>query len=148
MKRIPLTQSRYTLVDDSDFIYLNKFKWHFDGRYATRVTQKNYKKTKIYMHQLINQTPQDFDTDHIDRNPLNNQRSNLRTVTHWQNGHNVAIRETNTSGVKGVSFHKQTQKWHARIEVNKKRVNLGLYSTLQGAFLARRWGERLYLGRG
>ena len=49
------------------------------------------------------------ETDHRDCNPLNNQRFNLRPATHSQNLMNRKIRSDNTSGFKGVSWHKITQ---------------------------------------
>jgi hypothetical protein len=43
MQKIFLTKNRITLVDDEDYDHLNQFKWHFDGNYATRLKQKNYR---------------------------------------------------------------------------------------------------------
>lgn len=65
--------------------------------------------------------------DHIDRNKLNNQPSNLRECNITQNNRNVGIRADNTSGYKGVTWNKSAGKWHAQIKVNGKRKYLGLY---------------------
>lgn len=48
--------------------------------------------------------------DHIDKDPLNNQKFNLRVSTNADNQKNVGKRSSNTSGFKGVSFHKHTSK--------------------------------------
>ena len=97
------------------------------------------------MHRLINKTTEGFDTDHINRNKLDNRRSNLRTVTRSQNQFNRSNPLNNTSGVKGVHCDKNWKKWKVGIRVNGRSIYLGRYNHLQGAFLARRWGERAYI---
>ena len=51
-----------------------------------------------------------LDIDHIDGNSKNNKIENLREATLSQNCQNQKIRNTNTSGTKGVWFHKQSNK--------------------------------------
>jgi hypothetical protein len=62
--------------------------------------------------------------DHKDGNKANNAWSNLRLATNAQNQHNVGLRRDNKSGVKGVYFHNQSQKWTAQITVNGKMVTI------------------------
>ena len=142
MKKIKLTQNKYALVDDNDFEELNKFKWHalkdentfYTGR---KIWDKNTKKQKmITMHRVIMKTPKGKETDHIDRNALNNQRSNLRIVTHSQNQMNKGMGKNNTSGFKGVSWDKNSKKWQANIKENNKRLYLGLFETKEEAYKA------------
>ena len=71
--------------------------------------------------------------DHIDRKPLNNQRSNLRPATAVQNGHNCGAPSNNTTGVKGVYFDKNAGKYKAQIGFEDKRYHLGLFDTLPEA---------------
>ena len=52
--------------------------------------------------------------DHINGDPLDNRRENLRLVTDKENKWNKGLRKNNTSGYVGVNWHKQTQKWNAR----------------------------------
>lgn len=61
------------------------------------------------------------EVDHIDRDTLNNRRSNLRLVSHSENVHNVKMRSDNTSGIKGVSWDKHQKKWAVQITTNKVR---------------------------
>ena len=75
--------------------------------------------------------------DHIDGNTLNNNKNNLRWVTITENSMNAKISNTNTSGVKGVCFNKNNNKWIARININGIRVHLGYFETLEGAKQAR-----------
>ena len=76
------------------------------------------------------------EVDHIDGNKLNNCIENLRQATRSQNNQNVGKNSRCTSGYKGASFHKDTNKWQARIWVNGKRKHLGLYDTVEQASLA------------
>jgi len=68
-------------------------------------------------------------TDHIDMNGLNNQRKNLRVATKGQNEANQIKYRNNTSGFKGVSWHKGTEKWEAKIMVNSQSKYLGLFNS-------------------
>lgn len=74
--------------------------------------------------------------DHKDRNPLNNQRSNLRSATGSQNRHNCGLPSTNTTGVKGVWFDRKTGKYRAQIRVKGERFSLGYFDTLEEAAAA------------
>ena len=142
MKKIKLTQNKYALVDDNDFEELNKFKWHALKSENTfyplrKIWDKNTKKqTVIMMHRVIMETPKGKETDHIDRNALNNQRSNLRIVTHSQNQMNKGMSKNNTSGFKGVMWSKKSKKWQANIRKNNKKLYLGLFKTKEEAYEA------------
>lgn len=132
MKRIPLTKGKHTIVDGSDYEYLNQWKWHSMKGYAAR---KDYSLGKsnpvyIYMHRLLANTPEGMITDHINGDKLDNRRSNLRQCTKSQNAMNTGIRKDNKSGYKGV--HKNHPKanskpWKSEIKVNGKRIFLGYF---------------------
>jgi len=87
---------------------------------------KNNKGTNIRIHNLVanafipNFMNKPF-ADHIDNDKLNNNVSNLRWCTQKENCQNRSMRNDNTSGTKGVSWHKQHKKWQANIMVNGKR---------------------------
>ena len=74
--------------------------------------------------------------DHKDKNKLNNAIDNLRCASHSNNQMNQSKRRDNTSGYKGVSWHKDTKKWRARIRVNTQRIELGSYDTKEEAYEA------------
>jgi len=73
--------------------------------------------------------------DHIDTVKINNFISNLRECTISQNGWNSKISSDNTSGVKGVTWHKGSKKWQAQIQVNKKSLYLGVFNNIESAEL-------------
>ncbi len=62
-------------------------------------------------------------------------KNNCRWVSvNVQNRNNRKIRESNTSGYRGVSWNKQRQKYRAYIMVDKKQIHLGLFThSLDGA---------------
>lgn len=153
MKQIPVATRKntkeYILVDDEDYEYLNQWCWMKSHGYAFRMkymknTGGKYK--NILMHRIINNTPDGFFTDHINRNKLDNRKCNLRTATSSQNKFNTGLSKSNRSGYKGIIWNSKRKKWQATITVHNKTLNLGRYNILGGAFLVRKWSERLYFG--
>ena len=76
------------------------------------------------------------EVDHINNDPSDNRWSNLRAATRSQNEANKRARLGKEIGLKGVYFHKQTQKWRARIEICGKRESLGYFDCPAAAHLA------------
>lgn len=74
--------------------------------------------------------------DHIDGVRHNNRLDNLRLATNGENMRNRGRTRANTSGFKGVTFHKAAGKWMAQIMTNYKRVCLGLFPTPEAAHAA------------
>lgn len=145
MKRLVLSQGKVALVDDSDFEWLNQWKWSYRAKYASR-RQSGPRKPHItiYMHRVINNTPHGFDTDHINRDRLDNRRINLRTATRSENNLNKGRRVDNLSGYTGVTWRKDARKWIAQLNINRKHIYLGRYESLEDALNARKSAERKY----
>ena len=102
---------------------------------------------KIGAHRLIFMLHHGFFpavVDHINGNPLDNRIENLRAATHSQNMRNVTLSKANSSGQKGVAFHKSTGKWIAYVRVNGKMKHLGIFKTVGEAADARRSAEATY----
>jgi HNH endonuclease/AP2 domain len=134
MKQIPLTQEKVALVDDSDFGFLNQWKWYaqqqtYNSWYAQRTVNMKKGTRVILMHRWILNATDAMQVDHINNNKLDNRRGNLRLCSHAENIHNQKTRSTNTSGFKGVSWHKGKQKWCAKICANMKQKHLGAFDT-------------------
>lgn len=148
-KRIGLTQGKFALVDDDDYEWLMQWKWHYSNTgYAVRNSPYvNGKRKTISMHREIMKTPDYMDTDHRDLKRLNNQRYNLRVCTRSQNCQNKFRSSKNTSGYKGVVWHKKLEKWQAQIQRTKKNTHLGYFDTPEEAAYAydvaarKRFGE-------
>jgi hypothetical protein len=149
-KEIELTQGKVAIVDDEDYEWLNQWHWYAAKYGKTFYAARNegtfpLKKT-IYMHCVIMNTPAGMRIDHKDLNGLNNTRNNLRNSTHAQNKQNAGKYSNNTSGYKGVSWHKRIEKYTAQIVVNGKRINLGYFYDLKDAALAYDEAAKKYHG--
>lgn len=134
--KIPLTQGKFATVDACDYVWLNEHKWCYAWGYAVRNSKMVEGRRTIRMHRAIleHQGFKDFvDTDHINGNGLDNRRKNLRPATASQNQRNRGKQTNNTSGYKGVDWHKHSQKWRARIRINGKSKHLGRFDDLQEA---------------
>lgn len=73
--------------------------------------------------------------DHINRQRTDNRLVNLRNATQQQNMCNVPRKRTNTSGVRGVSWHSQSNKWQVEVKADGKRYYLGSYRDIELAEL-------------
>ncbi|HEC65424.1 MAG TPA: HNH endonuclease [bacterium] len=136
MRRIQISgirgKGKFTVVPNDVFGELNKYIWHLDSKgYAVRWSRGDRKNRKhIYVHRVVNNTPEGLETDHIDGDKLNNLRENLRSVTHSQNCRNRKF--VNTSGYRGVSWHQG--KWRATITINGKHKHLGYFDNKRLAY--------------
>lgn len=127
------------LVDDEDYESLNQHVWCISARgYVVRNIRHPLdpsKKSIERMHRRI--TGLEFGdprvADHINRNTLDNRRSNLRVCLQSENMRNVKLRADNTSGCKGVCFHKPSGLWHALIHVDGRRISLGYFGLKEDA---------------
>jgi hypothetical protein len=135
MKSIPLSQGYFALVDDEDFERLNEHKWcvarvKANKWYAVRNETVSFKKRRrISMHRyLLGILDSPKQVDHIDGNGLNNQRSNMRECTVFENQYNVGVCSRNKSGYKGVSWNINRKSWVSHINYNGIRKFLGYFS--------------------
>lgn len=142
MCEIPLTKGKVALVDEEDFEKLNNHKWCFDGNYAQR---REFGKS-IRMHTQLMNPPKGREVDHINRNKLDNRKSNLRVVSKSINRFNTGMLPNNTSGVKGVVWDKINSKWRSQIQVMGKGLSLGRFSNMDDAIKSRLKAERKYYG--
>jgi hypothetical protein len=145
-KLIPLTRGQFAIVDAEDYPELSKHKWcafwesAVDTHYAIRAAISHGEHEGIYMHrQILDLCKGDArQADHrIPANGLDNRRKNLRIATLVQNNQNKRRYKNNTSGVKGVYWHKQKQRYSVKIQANKERFLGGEFSSLEDARKAR-----------
>lgn len=108
---------------------LARHRWYLnpDGYAVCHVSTARGRKT-IYMHRLVNHTPEDLLTDHINGDRLDNRRENLRTATYSQNNANSRPRRRR-GRYRGVYWHNPTGKWVAQISVDGRLRHLGLFAS-------------------
>lgn len=106
-----------------------------DGHLAVSVDGRRYLAHRIIWKMMTGSDPID-QIDHIDGNASNNAFANLRESDQSQNLANTKKRRDNTSGIKGVSFHKATGKWRVTIGKAYQSRQFGIYDDLEDAIEA------------
>lgn len=131
--RVPVRGGMFALVDAGDSAAVLAHKWHPQRRhdggavYAQTSLFAGGLERPISLHRFILQPPPGMVVDHISGDGLDNRRANLRICTQHQNAHNT-YRPRGRSRFKGVTWHKQMQKWQAEICIRGKHIYLGLFS--------------------
>lgn len=140
---IPLTQGQYTIVWESDYKWLMRWRWFAiwsdESRcyYAARAVKRGKGKfSTLSMHRqilgLANSDPREGDHKNP-WNTLDNRRDNLRLAGRSGQMQNRRINKRNTSGYKGVNLCPNGKSYRARIMINGKRVHLGVRRTAKAA---------------
>ena len=138
MKTIALegknAHGRVALVSDEDYPLVSTYKWYVrevrrpngnvSGPYAMTTIWESGKQLNIFMHKMITGWP---NTDHANRDGLDNQRHNLRPGANGPNQQNMASRLNSSSQYKGVTWDKSRGKWLASIVVSYERTYLGRF---------------------
>lgn len=147
MIEIPLTRGQVTVVDDED-VDLAQLKWYafFAANYsgggahlaARKVSADNGQQTtflhRVVLARAIGRVLKRHEyPDHINRDPLDNRRSNLRLATRSENARNRNAQSNNVSGYKGVGWHKRSRKWRAFITLNRKQRHIGHFDKAEDA---------------
>ncbi|NLF02336.1 MAG: hypothetical protein GX601_15300 [Anaerolineales bacterium] len=144
---IPLTRGYVTLVDDADYPTVSRWKWQYVGNsYAGRFVITDGKSKCVYLHRFLLDAPPDQRVDHINGDPLDNRRENLRLVTARQNVQNSRCAHHSLSGQKGVAWYRRKERWHVRITVDGERLHLGYYRDLETAALLYDAAARHFFG--
>lgn len=131
--------------DLEDYDKIKDYCWHdyisSSGYHMLTASEPNTNKNILMTHVLGYKWH-----DHIDRNPLNNRKVNLRPCTASQNNMNQSKQSNNTSGFIGVSWSKQYKKWVSYININKKTTYLGRFVSKADAIKTRLQAESEYYG--
>jgi len=120
---------KVALVDDQDAELLNAHSWHVsrDGYTRTQLRDTPGRRPVIAMHHLLFDEQGQGYRDHINGDPLDNRRANLRPCTKAENNRNRGSHKTSKTGIKGVS------PWRGRFRVvihdGKKQIYLGSFPT-------------------
>lgn len=134
------------LIDKEDYPRVKHFRWTLSG--VTKKNRTRYLRTHphrvgpsegwvLILHHLILSFPEGKQIDHINRNGLDNRKSNLREATHLENARNKVYERKANSGFLGVVPNKSKKRpWKVYISHFKQSIYLGSYETKEEAALA------------
>jgi hypothetical protein len=135
MKTIKLTQEQRAVVDNDTYAWAKDLKWyavkHGNCFYARRTHIQNGEHKLTYLHHCVIGKPLNgFVVDHIDGDGLNNQRINLRIVSHSGNMRNTyKHRAGHLTGTKLRS----SGNWDARVTKDGRTTHIGTFTTQEEA---------------
>lgn len=143
------TKGEEFYFDKGDLQFVTQHTWRIDkyGYVIASIRNRDGKSKKLRLHRcLMGVSDPSVFVDHIDGNPVNNKKSNLRCVSPEQNAQNHKISSANTTGFNGVYWNKRNKKWSAMICVKHKLKYLGYFNTMEDAIQARKSAEEKYYG--
>lgn len=126
-----LTRGSVALFDAEDAEWIKNWSWTTLVRENKRSAVRRENKGRyVYLHREIMKPPAELVVDHIDGNPLDNRKRNLRNCIERLNLTNVRARRRQTSSrFKGVYHDKARGQWQAYVTVMGKRHRLGRFAT-------------------
>ena len=129
-------------IDRADLEAVQRYSWCF-SKTGYLVANIDGKVTKL--HRYLLRPEAGIVIDHINGDPTDNRRCNLRLCTPKENSRNSAPTKSSKTGVVGVKIV-PSGKYVAQIMVNRKNILLGTFDTLEEAAEARRQAETKYFG--
>ena len=132
--------------DLEDYDKIKDYCWYINNRgyVTTGIHKPNNKHATIFLHILIKGKKDGYVIDHCNRKKNDCRKKNLRYASPTENSYNISTPKNNSSGFIGVA--KRKNKYRSRIKVNGKIINLGTYSNLEDAIIARLKAEKEYFG--
>lgn len=136
------------LLDDEDYnkivnckitLTLTKASRYKDAVYYVRFRLNG---KRVFLHRWLLNCPDDKVVDHINHNPLDNRRCNLRVVSQRVN---LMNKRNNTTSVPGVNYIKRDKTYRATIYVNNRLIHLGQSKDINVAIKLRKEAEKKYL---
>ena len=123
---------RTYIIDAEDYPLVSKYKWSsLPGDYARAIINGKH----IKLHHLILNAKPGQQIDHIDINPLNNRKSNLRIAN--QSLQSMNRKGYNKLGIKGIELHSKINKYSAYFRINNKQYHSKCYKLVEEAVFAR-----------
>lgn len=133
-----LIKGHKVFIDKPDWDKINFWIWHIIPQSANRLKFRvrgyppGFSHKRVYMHTAVLGAPLvGLEIDHIDQNPLNNTRNNLRMVDRYANQANRGKNKNNTAGYKGVT--RERKKFIAQIDYRGMHIRIGSYNTAKEA---------------
>ncbi len=152
MTTLPLlNSSMQVLISPEDKDYLKQWDWSFKGKYAGRGQRIGGRQgiyCTIWMHRVIAERMglkiTGLVVDHINRNKLDNRRSNLRAIPKSADHFNKDVRRDSSTKVKGV-YRRANGRYWSSLTIQQKVHYVGSFTTLEAGKIAREIAERRLL---
>lgn len=134
-------------IDLEDIEKVKYHKWRKSHNHVV-TGQPNLGRQRELSHIILGLSKEDIQekkivVDHIDGNPLNNKKNNLRICSQKENILNKSFMSNNTSGFIGVSYKKDRGTYDPEIRIDKKRCHLGSCKIFEEAVYERYYAEQL-----
>ena len=143
MHTIQLSQGKVALLDDDDFARFSQFHWCYRGErngalgYAIRHAKEGkYKYRTEYLHRAIMNPPPDHEVIFLNHDRLDCRRANLRVVTKEEARQHHRVRRDSKSGLKGVGYEPEIDRWTAQMYRGGHCYGLGIYRSQEEAMAA------------
>ncbi len=138
MKKLSLVNKKdFVIVDDDDYEKLKIFNWHRNGNYYAGNSKLGL------MHRFITNCPKNMVVDHINRNRLDNRKSNLKVCTQSENmknsskNHPMSNYYTNLIGIQTIQIIKTT---YEKLKNIADKRSMKLYGLL--TMIVNEWIEK------
>ncbi len=133
-----LYNGKLVLIDEEDYERLSEYRWLDDTKHDGTYPYANFPRgdgryKKVYLHRFVMNAEKGQFVDHINGNPYDVRKDNLRFCTSAQNGQNRGLPSLNTSGHKGVCWDVSKQKWHVQIASEGKCAYAKRFDTFEEA---------------
>jgi len=137
-----------SLIDIDDIEKIKDIKWGLETSKNTQYCRGKYNGKLIKIHRFLLGVLENKNVqiDHINRNRLDNRKSNLRICTRLENSQNSELQINSSSGYLGVNYDKTKGLWMSVIQAYKKRIRLGGFKTKEEALVERLKAEKEYFG--
>lgn len=129
--------------DLEDYDKIKEYCWHIDKQNYVVSIERNTR-LAVKLHSLIMGNLKGYEIDHINGDPKDNRKENLRRCLHKDNSCNQKRHKNNTSGVAGVSYIKSKNKWLAQLRHDGERKLYKLFDRFEEAVCARQEAEEKY----
>jgi hypothetical protein len=130
---IKLRSGVAALIDVEDDNLVSDYVWWSQGGYIHGYLAPNWNGPRMLLHRLVMNAPAGVGVDHINGNPLDNRKCNLRLANQQQNMRNAKkFTRKCSSRYKGVCF-KQGKYWQAYIGVDRKQIHIGYFGAEEEA---------------
>ena len=136
------------IIDADDLQKVRYHKWRCDSSYHIVTGNSSNTRPTIYLSKLImDVSDPDLVVDHINGNPFDNRKQNLRICTQSENICNKHFMSNNNSSrIIGIHWDKYRRRWAPEIQKYNIRVHLGRYQDIEEARYVRYIAEQLCFG--